>query len=721
MRSWRSPFLPLHSFTAVLLLLRARLFWLFLPLAGLFAFPSLVIALLMWWRASKTWDAHERWSGTWLLSLVCGAIYGGLLYVAHPLPSLTERIVFGLLHPQGLSQCIDALAQLWGLNLLLTPACALILEALHPLSRYARLAPRRPARSLQAHTMQAGTAPLSSAPAPLSSTASSATMVPSPSLLSRTEIPPVEPLGAFLGGDLYAWVYGNQVCIPLEELMRHIVVLGEPGFGKTVTLLRLAVMAVHYGMQVIYLDLKGSVKTATQFVAAMRLLGVQRVKVYPQEPYDGWRGDAKTLYNRLMQMVDVGTHPFYRRLTSSLISLAAHAPCGPPTSSKDLLGRLERNWLYRAYAGKTIEHAFARRKIARLVPHLDDLSLTFEGFFDGIAGALDGTWAMEDADAIYIGLDGDAQKEQAALMASYLLEDCAHYAKYRKGPRHALLVLDEFGVLDSANAIDLYERVREPGMSVCASAQSYEGLGPQRKQVVTASSIKILHRCGDPEEIVRYAGEREVPAFSHLLEEEEETAFPLRESDQTPKQRTTVHMRNQYAIPVEDVQQLPQGKIALITGGLGAWCQVHPLVIPDESLRDALVSLSTRDAPAAAPPSVPASEPQPAAPLPRKRKAASSAMQSAEAAKPGRAGRGNQRRGQEMQQGNTGQGAPSPVSSQPSGAPHKQARSSGAEPMPSEAVVPVPPPSASPHTPGPAGVPHVGVSGEEEDDSPVDF
>jgi hypothetical protein len=503
--------------------------------------------------------------------------------------------------------------------------------------------------------------------------------------------------------------------------MRHIVVLGEPGFGKTITLLRLAVMAIHYGMQVIYLDLKGSTKTAAQFVAAMRLLGVQRIKIYPQEPYDGWRGDAKTLYNRLMQMVDVGTHPFYHRLTSSLISLAVHAPCGPPTSSKDLLRRLDRNWLYRAYAGKTIEHAFARRKIARLVPHLDDLSLTFEGFFDGIAGALDGAWAMEDADAIYIGLDGDAQKEQAALMASYLLEDCAHYAKYRKGARHALLVLDEFGVLDSANAVDLYERVREPGMSVVASAQSYEGLGPQRKQVVAASSIKILHRCGDPEEIVRYAGEREVPAFSHLLEEEEETAFPLAASERTPKQHTTVHMRKQYTVPVEDVQQLPQGTIALITGGLGAWCQVYPLVIPDELLRDALVSLSTRDAAAAAPPPVPPPETQPAASMPRRRKASSSATQAAEAAKPGRAGRGDQARGPDMQQSNTGQGVPSAVSSKPSGPPHKQARSPEAEPAPSEAVTPMPPPSASSQTPGPAGVPRVAVPDEDEDDSPVDF
>jgi hypothetical protein len=276
-------------------------------------------------------------------------------------------------------------------------------------------------------------------------------------------------------------------------------------------------------------------------------------------------------------------------------------------------------------------------------------------------------------------------------------------------------------VLDSTNAIDLYERVREPGMSVCASAQSYEGLGPQRKQVVTASSIKILHRCGDPEEIVRYAGEREVPAFSHLLEEEEETAFPLAASERTPKQHTTVHMRKQYTIPVEDVQQLPQGKIALITGGLGAWCQVYPLVIPDESLRCALTSLSTQDATAAAPPPVPTPEPQPAASMPKKRKASSSATQAAETAKPVRLEHGDQSRGPDMQQGNPGQGAPSPVSSRPSGPPHKQARSPEAEPTPSEAVTPVLPPTASPQTHGPAGVPRAAVPGEEEDDSPVDF
>jgi hypothetical protein len=287
-------------------------------------------------------------------------------------------------------------------------------------------------------------------------------------------------------------------------------------------------------------------------------------------------------------------HPFYRKLTSSLVSLAVNAPGGPPKNSHDFLRRLDKDWLYRAYVGNADEQVYARRKIKKLVPHLADLSLTFEGFFDGIAGALDGQWGFEDGDAIYLGLDGDAHKEQAALMGSYLLEDCAHYAKYRKGPRHAFVVIDEFGVLESTNATDLYERVREPGMSICASAQSYESLGRERDKVVASSSIKILHRCGDPEEIVKYAGEREVPALSHILEEDEEEALSPLGNQHAPIRRTAIRTQRQFAMPIEDVQQLAIGKIALITGGLGAWCQVYPPALPADLLQEALAFVKTR-------------------------------------------------------------------------------------------------------------------------------
>ncbi len=583
----------LLSASKVLAAVRRGLLWVFLPLAALLALPSLLAALLLWWRAGKTWDAQERWSGIRLLAVVCGGVYAGMLWFSHPLPSLLQALAFGLSH-HALAESVVSLERLWELHLLLTPTYALILEGLRPLSRRVRLNPRPvlPRQTLPGE----GETSVITAPTPATRASLAQT---------STQGPLREPLGECLGGDLYGWIYGNELCIPPEEFARHMVVLGEPGYGKTITLLRLASMALRYGMQVVYIDLKGSTKTAAQFVAVTHLLGVRRIKVYPREPYDGWRGDPKTLYNRLMQMVDAATHPFYRKLTSSLVSLAVNAPGGPPKSSKEFLRRLDTDWLYRAYAGKAFENAHARRKVAKLVPHIDDLSLTFDGFFDGIAGALDGRWAFEDGDAIYIGLDGDAHKEQAALMGRYLLEDCAHYARYRKGPRHALLVLDEFGVLESPNATDLYERVREPGMSVCASAQSYEGLGPERKKVVAASSIKILHRCGDPEELVKYAGEREVPAFSHILAEDEEDVFPPIGGEYDPKRRTTVRMERQYAMPVEAVQQLGVGRVGLITGGLGAWCQVYPLAIPDDLLRSSLAHVAKPQV-VSPPPSAPA-------------------------------------------------------------------------------------------------------------------
>ncbi len=487
-----------------------------------------------------------------------------------------------------------------------------------------------------------------------------------PSSISQPPIvqpPPTEPLGLSLGGDLYEWLRGGQLCLPPEEMWRHGTVVGEPGYGKTMTLLRLVTIAVRYGMQVIFLDLKGSQKTAAQFVAAMHMLGVERIAVSPKLAYDGWRGDANALYNRLMAMIDPGTHPYYRRITSALVSLAVNAPGGPPRNSQEFLARLDEKWLKYAYAGKV--HWYAQRKIRKLSEHIFETSLTYDGFFDGVAGGLDGAFAYEDADAVYIGLDGDALKEQAVGMARYLLEDAAHYAKHRKAPGvRALCIIDEFGALGISNVAGLYEHMREAGLSMWASAQSYAGLGSERDKVLAASSIKILHRCGDPEELIKFAGQREVPAFSQVIEEEGETRPLLAEPARAPSRRTTVHMQRQYAVPIEDVQQLALGTIALITGGLHAWVQVYPVALPEDLLRVATAF-------------VPAPPEEPSAPI-----------------------------------------VPPPTRVASKKAPRRtQAAAEGKDQQSQEAKPPEPVP-APPSSPAPASRPRPAA---EEDDSPVDF
>ena len=105
-----------------------------------------------------------------------------------------------------------------------------------------------------------------------------------------------QALGSYLQGELDAWVVGGELCIPPELLELHGLVVGEPNFGKTWTLLRLAVIARLYGRRVIYLDMKGSRKTAALFLAAMSLLKVPRMKIYPLEAYDGFRGTPKAQY-----------------------------------------------------------------------------------------------------------------------------------------------------------------------------------------------------------------------------------------------------------------------------------------------------------------------------------------------------------------------------------------------------------------------------------------
>lgn len=679
---------------------RRALLALFLLVAAVLALPSLGIGALVWWRASTTWDSRERWSGIWLLAIVGLLVYGFLTWFSHPLPPLFYTLAVDLRHlsmgPGFLVAGLRWLGPLWLLHLCFAPACALMLEGLAPRTRRVLLLPRGtvmqpggaggdaradpPALPLAPQDMQHQQqkrrmrTPLYS-----SSFVSSPTPVEVTRPLSAVQTTLFEPLGTYFGGELDAWVYGGQLCIPAEALQLHGTVLGEPGFGKTITLLRLATIAARYGMQVIFLDLKGSKQTAAQFVAAMRSAGLARIKVFPREAYDGWRGDADAIYNRLMALADPGTHPYYARVDSTLVSLAVRAPCGPPRSSRDFLLRLNAGWLKHAYAGT--QYWYEQRTIRKVQSHIDATSLAYDGFFGAVGGWLDGTFACEDGDAVYIGLDGNALREQAASIGRYVLEDCAHYATARKPVGLlTLTIIDEFGVLRISNAASLYERVREAGMAMWAAAQSYHGLGAERASVLSASSIKILHRCGDPLEVVQFAGWRDQPTFSRLIEEEgDEAVIPLGNRD-IPKTRTAIRMQRVYTVPIEDVQQLSRGAIALITGGLGAWCQVYPLAFHLESLQDASAFVQARSASQSSNASIPPSPPP-----------ASGRTQ-------GRSGPASQ-----------GQRKKPPTSSQP-----QEIQRVGTP----RSAVPMPRPP-----PGPEATDSVSVQRPqaEEDDSPVDF
>src|SRR2546430_994825 len=77
---------------------RRVLIALFLPIAAVLALPSLGMGTLIWWRASKTWDSSERWSGTWLMATIGLLVYGFVSWFYHPLPFLFHSLSVDLSH-----------------------------------------------------------------------------------------------------------------------------------------------------------------------------------------------------------------------------------------------------------------------------------------------------------------------------------------------------------------------------------------------------------------------------------------------------------------------------------------------------------------------------------------------------------------------------------------------------------------------------------------------
>src|SRR5690349_4415677 len=139
---------------------RKMLLGVFLSVAALLAPPGLGLGALIWWRSSKTWDYREHWAGIWMLAIIGVVVYAALTWVAHPLPSLLHSLLVDRQHSV-LVAGVQAVGTLWLLHLCFAPACALILEWLHPLTRRVCLLPRY--RVLQQG--KAGMAPTDGPPA----------------------------------------------------------------------------------------------------------------------------------------------------------------------------------------------------------------------------------------------------------------------------------------------------------------------------------------------------------------------------------------------------------------------------------------------------------------------------------------------------------------------------------------------------------------------------
>lgn len=331
---------------------------------------------------------------------------------------------------------------------------------------------------------------------------------------TRSAAPEGVILGRPLSGGAALPVGASGVVWPFERIRRHAVILGASGSGKTETSMRIAYeLASKTDAQIFYLDAKGDRGSAERFVSLMQETG-RNPRVFPNEPFDAWRGDWRGIANRLLEVIEFvpeGPAAYYRDIAKTALQLACNHPDGPPRSSSELLRRLDYELLLDAHGPCTAVLALPRDKVSQV-------RLRYEAFFGQLGCALDGEWSWEDTDAAYLLLDSVALGEDCAGAACLFFADFAHYFSQRKPlDRFATMVADEFSAIASSSDIAIkVEQARSFNTGLILVPQTPSGMGSrsQRDRILGSVETVIVHALNEPEELAALAGRKRVIALS---------------------------------------------------------------------------------------------------------------------------------------------------------------------------------------------------------------
>ena len=409
---------------------------------------------------------------------------------------------------------------------------------------------------------------------------------PSRSTIDRND---ALPAGRLMGtgkdfGDLGWGSKCDGFLIPRDALSHHIVMAGGTGSGKTNSAEVLEFgAAVSYRPQIIHLDCKGSRRGMKRFLALMHSAGIARVRLFPVDAYDGWRGDARALLARLVQIQD-WSESYYAAGTKDLLQRTLSTRT--PTNSEEFVTQLERLASTNGDA-KLIAGAQAR----------------YRGFFNSLDGKLDGAWAYEDCDACYLQLEGFGLPSEANALGRFLLEDLTHYLSERKEPsRQVLLVLDEFSAISQgADAANLIERAREFGCGVILTTQSYAGLGEGAERVLDAArGALIVHSLANPEPFTRRAGTVMREATSVTTPQNQPGLVSGILFGAKPETaRTTTRLQEFDRIDPNEVRQLPRGEAYVISAGRAQRVAFDQIDLDEDELARAELAISQRLVPMA--------------------------------------------------------------------------------------------------------------------------
>lgn len=405
----------------------------------------------------------------------------------------------------------------------------------------------------------------------------------------------------------------RPVVLAERDLLEHTVVFGATGSGKTNTLRLIAGQAIAAGWPVIVLDLKGDAELANELertAAAARadfaLLTMRDdprranwnpiatgsanaradrliVGEWSEEHYERTARDfarsALTLLDIIGETATIPTLVRYLEQPDLLMGAVADAlNAKSPAREVGTSLKQERERFAALLAARTKDRSIlsATAGLAARLRELSESDLRPALTGEAATSTIDLARTLNtDAGVVCFSLDSASDPSVATLAGSLALRDLQHAISARpSGVTPALVLLDEFSVLESDEIKGLLARARAKRVGVVLSTQSLADLTAVdlnlKTQTLSNTATKIIHRLGgdeEPELIASLAGTSTVEEFTHQTIRRPGITGPRH----TPTGTGSARQVEEYNLHPNRLRDLKRGHAAVILRAEPQW------------------------------------------------------------------------------------------------------------------------------------------------------
>ena len=243
-----------------------------------------------------------------------------------------------------------------------------------------------------------------------------ATSAPTGAAAARSARPTASPgftLARRLAGERALPVDRGMVLLSPARLCRHLLVCGATGSGKTETAPAPRLTPSRDQRRAGVLPgRQGRPRDRRSASCGLMADAGRGTRVFPNEPFDGWRGQPHEIHGRLMEIIDYasdGPAAWYRDVAKNVLRLVCEHPDGPPRSSARGCSADGRRRA-RQGAPRRLERARGARPRSRSAR----CGCATRRSSGRPAARSTARWAWEDTQAAYLLLDSLALREETS-------------------------------------------------------------------------------------------------------------------------------------------------------------------------------------------------------------------------------------------------------------------------------------------------------------------